>query len=120
MKKETKKEMDIVFLLDRSGSMGGMEDDTIGGYNYDLLRLMSDSTGCPMKFHPIVTLEKALAGLDNGRYDMVVAQFPMTAGDTARLPSPSPSTSTSRCWSSVATAMPSTRNWTLPATQCGW
>ena len=32
MKKE-KKEMDIVFLLDRSGSMGGMEEDTIGGYN---------------------------------------------------------------------------------------
>lgn len=28
-----KKEMDIVFLLDRSGSMGGIEDDTIGGYN---------------------------------------------------------------------------------------
>ncbi len=25
--------MDIVFLLDRSGSMGGMEKDTIGGYN---------------------------------------------------------------------------------------
>ena len=33
MKKETKKEMDIVFLLDRSGSMRGMEKDTIGGYN---------------------------------------------------------------------------------------
>ena len=28
-----KKEMDIVFLLDRSGSMSGMEEDTIGGYN---------------------------------------------------------------------------------------
>ena len=28
-----KKEMDIVFLLDRSGSMGGLEHDTIGGYN---------------------------------------------------------------------------------------
>lgn len=26
-------EMDIVFLLDRSGSMQGIEDDTIGGYN---------------------------------------------------------------------------------------
>ena len=25
--------MDIVFLLDRSGSMRGMEEDTIGGYN---------------------------------------------------------------------------------------
>ena len=28
-----KKEMDIVFLLDRSGSMRGTEEDTIGGYN---------------------------------------------------------------------------------------
>ena len=59
-------------------------DDTLGGYNYDLLRLMSRQSGCPMKFHPVVTLEKALAGLDDGRYDVVVAQFPMTAGDTAR------------------------------------
>lgn len=32
MKKKVK-EMDIVFLLDRSGSMSGMENDTIGGYN---------------------------------------------------------------------------------------
>ncbi|HHX70732.1 MAG TPA: hypothetical protein GX708_22110 [Gallicola sp.] len=32
MKKKVKK-MDIVFLLDRSGSMSGMENDTIGGYN---------------------------------------------------------------------------------------
>ena len=59
-------------------------DDTLGGYNYDLLRRMSDSTGVPMKFHPIVTLEKALSGLESGRYDVVVAQFPMTAGDTMR------------------------------------
>ena len=57
-------------------------DDTLGGYNYDLLRLMSEKNGCPMKFHPIVTLEKAIAGLADGRYDVLVAQFPMTAGDT--------------------------------------
>ncbi len=30
---KTKKEMDVVFLLDRSGSMAGLEQDTIGGYN---------------------------------------------------------------------------------------
>lgn len=30
---KTKKEMDVVFLLDRSGSMSGLEQDTIGGYN---------------------------------------------------------------------------------------
>ena len=33
MKKNNVEEMDIVFLLDRSGSMSGVEDDTIGGYN---------------------------------------------------------------------------------------
>lgn len=33
MKKVNNKEMDIVFLLDRSGSMRGMEEDTIGGFN---------------------------------------------------------------------------------------
>ena len=59
-------------------------DDTLGGYNYDLLRMISRNTGRPMKFHPIVTLEKALTGLEEGRYDLVVAQYPMTAGDTAR------------------------------------
>ena len=59
-------------------------DDTLGGYNYDLLRRMADSVGVPLKFHPIVTLEKALNGLESGRYDVVVAQFPMTAVDTVR------------------------------------
>ena len=59
-------------------------DDTLGGYNYDLLRMIADSVGCPVKFHPVVTLEKALAGLDEGRYDVLVAQFPMTARDTSR------------------------------------
>ena len=33
MKKKNNNEMDIVFLLDRSGSMSGIEEDTIGGYN---------------------------------------------------------------------------------------
>jgi len=59
--------------------------DTLGGYNYDLLRLISKQMKCPMKFHPVVTLEKALRGLEEGRFDVVVAQFPMTAGDTSRL-----------------------------------
>ena len=59
-------------------------DDTLGGYNYDLLKLISEKVKCPMKFHPVVTLGKALAGLEAGRYDVVVAQFPMTAVDTSR------------------------------------
>lgn len=31
--KEEKERLDVVFLLDMSGSMQGMEEDTIGGYN---------------------------------------------------------------------------------------
>ena len=31
--KKNIKEMDVVFLLDKSGSMSGLEEDTIGGYN---------------------------------------------------------------------------------------
>ena len=30
--------LDIIFLIDRSGSMGGSEDDTIGGFNSYLQR----------------------------------------------------------------------------------
>ena len=31
--KKIKEKLELVFLLDRSGSMGGLENDTIGGYN---------------------------------------------------------------------------------------
>ena len=33
MKKHTNNITEIVFILDRSGSMGGLENDTIGGFN---------------------------------------------------------------------------------------
>ena len=33
MKKTVEKPMDVVFILDRSGSMSGSESDTIGGFN---------------------------------------------------------------------------------------
>ena len=58
-------------------------DDTLGGFNYDMLRLVSREAGRPMKFHPIVTLEKGLEGLDTGLYDVLVAQFPITASSRA-------------------------------------
>ncbi len=41
-----KKEMDIIFLLDRSGSMRGMEDDTIGGYNSYLEKQRNSKCNC--------------------------------------------------------------------------
>lgn len=55
--------------------------DTLGGFQFDLLRLISTQQQQPVKFHPIVTLQKALDGLKKGDYDLLVAQFPVTASN---------------------------------------
>ena len=39
------KSMELVFILDRSGSMGGLESDTIGGYNSMLEKQKNGKTG---------------------------------------------------------------------------
>lgn len=51
--------------------------DTLGGFDYDLMRLIASTARRPVKFHTIVALEAALSGLDSGLYDVVVAQFPL-------------------------------------------
>lgn len=40
-----KEDMELVFILDRSGSMGGLESDTIGGYNSTLEKQKKASKG---------------------------------------------------------------------------
>ena len=39
------KDVELVFILDRSGSMGGIESDTIGGYNSMLSKQKKEKTG---------------------------------------------------------------------------
>lgn len=39
------KSMELVFILDRSGSMGGLESDTIGGYNSMMEKQKNGKTG---------------------------------------------------------------------------
>lgn len=53
--------------------------DTLGGLNYDMLRMVSARMKRPMKFHSVVTLSKALEELDKGTYDLLAGQFPMTS-----------------------------------------
>lgn len=53
--------------------------DTLGGLNYDLLRMVSERMKRPIKFHSVVTLGKALEKLDEGTYDLLAGQFPMTS-----------------------------------------
>ena len=44
-KNNEKKTMEVVFILDRSGSMGGLEADTIGGFNATLKKQKDDPEG---------------------------------------------------------------------------
>lgn len=51
---------ELVFILDRSGSMGGLEDDTIGGFNSMIEKQKQDKSACCVTTvlfdHEIVTL----------------------------------------------------------------
>lgn len=49
--------------------------DTLGGINFDMLTSLGKQTGKPMKMWPVVTLNDALAKLDDGTYD-VLASLP--------------------------------------------
>lgn len=56
-------------------------NDTIGGLDHDLLQLIASHSGRAIKFHPITTLRQGLKGLNDGTYDLLVAQYPLTEAD---------------------------------------
>lgn len=49
--------------------------DTIGGFNYDMIRQIAVREGLTLKFHPVTALPEALDGLDKGLYDIVVGDL---------------------------------------------
>lgn len=53
--------------------------DTLGGFNYDVMRQIAAHSGMAVKFHPITGLNRALERLDSGYYDIVVADIPSVA-----------------------------------------
>lgn len=55
-----------------------MYDDTLGGFNHDLLCLLESEYGITLKLHPMTSLSIALERLNDGTYDVVAAQVPMT------------------------------------------
>lgn len=55
-----------------------MYDDTLGGFEYDLLRLISKHYGVAMKIRPMTSFSESLDMLDSGLRDIVVAQVAAT------------------------------------------
>ncbi len=54
-------------------------NDTLGGFNYDLLKLLASKHGLVLKFHPVVSLSNALKHIDDNTYDILAAELPVTA-----------------------------------------
>lgn len=53
-------------------------EDTLGGFSYDLLRMIARHAGLEMKFQPMVTLSVSLEKLKKGECRIVSAEFPVT------------------------------------------
>lgn len=52
--------------------------DTLGGFYYDLIRHIASSEGLLVKFVPFSQIDDALYRLGQGRYDIVIADLPVT------------------------------------------
>lgn len=50
-----------------------MYGDTLGGFNYDLLRLIAERDSLKFRYWPIVGLDEAIAKLENRTYDVLVS-----------------------------------------------
>ena len=52
--------------------------DSISGLDYEIIGNIASAHGIPVRFHPFVPLHFALDGLNDGRFDIVVAAMPAT------------------------------------------
>lgn len=53
--------------------------DTLGGFNYTMMKEMAAIYGDKIKFYPVASVSDALADLEDGKYDIVVSDLPVTA-----------------------------------------
>ena len=53
--------------------------DTLGGFNYEMLRDMGHMYGDKFKFYPVASVSESLDELSRGKYDILVADIPVTA-----------------------------------------
>ncbi len=53
--------------------------DTLGGFNYEMLRDMGKMYGDRFKFYPVASVSESLDELERGKYDILVADIPVTA-----------------------------------------
>lgn len=62
-----------------------MYDDSLGGINYDLLRMLGKESGRKLKLWPVVSISEALDRLEKGSFDML-ASLPLDNELRTRFP----------------------------------
>ncbi len=55
------------------------QGDSLAGFGYEMINAIAKANHIPIKFTPIVALATTLEEMRAGRYDIVIAQIPMTA-----------------------------------------
>lgn len=55
--------------------------DSLGGLNYELVKAILDSAKLDYKIHPVSSIGKAIDGLMEGDFDLVVADMPIVVGE---------------------------------------
>lgn len=53
--------------------------DTLGGFNYEMMRGIARESGLKVKFHPVSSMATAIADLRLGKYDVVISDLAMTS-----------------------------------------
>lgn len=57
-----------------------LAEDTLSGFHYDLIRNICNIHSRPVQISAFTNLSSALRQLDSGRYDVVIADIPVTSG----------------------------------------
>lgn len=55
-----------------------VEGDSVGGFNYEVVRVLERCCGLPLKIHPVATLDSALTLLSAGLIDVIATDAPIT------------------------------------------
>ncbi|MDE6715384.1 MAG: transporter substrate-binding domain-containing protein [Muribaculaceae bacterium] len=54
-------------------------DDTIGGFEHDLMQMVAQRAGWKVKYEPVVSVDAGISTLEAGDCDILIAQIPVTA-----------------------------------------
>ena len=57
-----------------------VKGDTILGFQYDLANLFGKAMGLSVEIYPEMDLQKSIAGLESGQYDIIARNLPVTVG----------------------------------------